>query len=99
MPFLVGLILSRPYFGACLFIFTTFIRPQNLTWGFEEVRFALVVSLATAIGYFLRRRSFEPGARASAIPWIWALMAAMLLSTVTAQVSTETSLFWNDKFF
>lgn len=99
MPFLVGLILSRPYFGACLFIFTTFIRPQNLTWGFEEVRFALVVSLATAIGYLLKRRSFEPGARASAIPWIWALMAAMLLSTLTAQVSAETSWFWNDKFF
>ena len=99
MPFLVGLILSRPYFGACLFIFTTFIRPQNLTWGFEEVRFALVVSLATALGYFLKRRTFRPAGGAAAIPWLWALMGAMLLSTLTARVSADTSLFWNDKFF
>jgi putative inorganic carbon (hco3(-)) transporter len=99
MPFLVGLILSRPYFGACLFIFTTFIRPQNLTWGFEEVRFALVVSLATAVGFFLKRRSFRPAGGATAIPWLWALMAAMLVSTLTARVSVDTSLFWNDKFF
>lgn len=98
MPFLVGLILAYPYFGACLFIFTTFIRPQNLTWGFEEVRFALVIALATALGYLLKRRQFNSGARAGAIPWIWALMGAMLLSTLTAQVSVETSLEWNDRF-
>jgi probable O-glycosylation ligase (exosortase A-associated) len=98
LPFLVVLILARPFFGACLFIFTTFIRPQNLTWGFEEVRFALVVALATALGYALRRRTFNPPARATAIPWIWALMGAMLLSTLTAQVSAETSLEWNDRF-
>jgi probable O-glycosylation ligase (exosortase A-associated) len=99
MPFLVGLILTRPYFGACLFIFTTFIRPQNLTWGFEEVRFALVISVATALGYLLNKRQFHGGARAGAIPWLWALMASMLLSTATAQVSVEKSLEWNDRFF
>jgi len=98
MPFLIGLILSRPYFGICLFIFTTFIRPQNLTWGFEEVRFALLVALATALGYALKRRQFRPGGQASCTPWLWALMGAMLLSTLTAQVSIETSLEWNDRF-
>lgn len=98
MPFLVALILSRPYFGVCLFIFTTFIRPQNLTWGFEEVRFQLVVSLATAVGYFLKRKTFNQGAKAAAIPFIWAMMVGMLLSTATAAVSVETSLNWNDKF-
>jgi len=98
LPVIVGLILSRPFFGVCLFIFTTFIRPQDLTWGFEEVRFALVIALTTAAGWAMNRRSFAPTARASAVPWIWALMGAMLLSTLTAQVSIEASLEWNDRF-
>ncbi len=99
MPFLVGLIIAYPFFGSCLFVFTTFIRPQNLTWGFEEVRFALVVALATALGYMVKRRHFKPGAHAACVPWLWALMGAMLLSTLTAQVSVTKSLEWNDRFF
>lgn len=98
LPFLCALILRSPVFGVATFIYTDFVRPQDLTWGFEEVRFALVVALATLVGYFVQRRRFDPVPKPRSEPWLVGLMLAMLLSTATAAESAETSLDWNTRF-
>jgi probable O-glycosylation ligase (exosortase A-associated) len=98
LPFVVVMILRSPVLGAATFIYTDFVRPQDLTWGFEEVRFALVVALATLVGYLINRRKFDPVRAPRSEPWLVALLLAMLLSSATAAVSVETSLDWNTRF-
>jgi probable O-glycosylation ligase (exosortase A-associated) len=98
LPFLVALILRWPVLGLATFIYTDFVRPQDLTWGFEEVRFALVVAIATLVGYLAQRRRFDPVRTPRTEPWLLCLLFAMLLSSATAAASVETSLDWNTRF-
>src|SRR5437763_11602696 len=91
LPFIIVAILNRPFLGVVAFVLTDFVRPQDLTWGFEEVRFALVLSLATLAGYLFARGRFKPLARGSAEPFLIALAIFMALSTVQAAASVEVA--------
>jgi probable O-glycosylation ligase (exosortase A-associated) len=97
IPFIVGAILRWPFFGLLLFIATDFVRPQDLTWGFEEVRFALTLSLATLVAFAVQRKSFKPVTAPSGEKWMLLLGFGMLLSMATA-VSVEVAWDWNSRF-
>lgn len=46
-------ICTRPIVGIVVFYALTYIRPQDLTYGFERFRLSLLVALATLIGWVL----------------------------------------------
>src|SRR5438105_7219355 len=92
LPLILIFILRAPAVGIATFIATDFVRPQDLTWGFEEVRFALVIALATLAGYAAQPGKFRPVKTPRSEPFLVGLMVAMLVSTATSAVSIETSL-------
>ncbi len=98
LPFVVGAILRWPFFGLCLFIATDFVRPQDLTWGFEELRFALIVSLATLVAWAIQRKEFKPVAAPASEKWLVLLGLSMIASTATAAASIEVAFDWNTRF-
>jgi probable O-glycosylation ligase (exosortase A-associated) len=98
LPFLMGTILRWPLFGICFFMMTDFVRPQDLTWGFEEVRFALVISLTTLVAYLAQSRRFRSVPAPRSEPLLIGLGVVMLLSAATAAVSVETALDWWSRY-
>ena len=93
--------LYEPFVGLLFFMGTTFVRLEALTWGLMDTRTALITAIVTLMSWLVHRRS--PRQRAERYPvqfWLFLMVvAAMTLTTLTAEASVEQSWLSVQKFY
>lgn len=97
IPILILIILLKPFAGVLIFILSSFIRPEALTWGLLEARFAFIVSIVTLISWLMRVNRKSERGRITLEWWLMGLLLIMMTVSSFLSPFPSHSYPWNIK--
>ncbi len=90
--------LVNPLYASLGYFLEYYMRPELKWWGDDlpALRWNLIVSIALAVSFLIRRTSLRPlvAVRNLALPWLLALGGIMLVVSVTVAVDPDVSWNW-----
>ncbi len=98
-----GVICMHPIVGLVTFYILTYIRPQEITYGFERFRLSLIVALASFLGWILgevrsSRRQFQRSKQNYIVLGLWLALIGSTIFSFDARTSFGHLVEWSKIF-